>query len=123
MQSVVTVFRYLLLAVCCLLWSCHGDPSAPASKSVYYQDYMVSSGPLGFKLAREIKPAEAISGQYYWRATYDDEGRITALEAYVPPTCLESRVVFSYEGKSKLPSARETRTVGTCSGAPIAPKK
>ena len=122
MQSTLTIFRKLLVA-CCLLVACSDQSSGPVSRSVYYQDYRVSSGPLGFKLAHEIKPTEALSGQYYWRATYDSAGRIAVLEAYVPPTCLESRVVFAYEGSGTLPTKRETQTVSSCPGAPAAPKK
>lgn len=119
MQSTVTIFRYLFaVACCCMMTNCSKAAPAPVSTSVYYQDFMVSSDALGFRLANIVDPERAAPGQHYWQATYDSEGRISVLEVYVPPRCLQSRTVFAYEGKSKQPSRRDRQAVNACTFPP-----
>lgn len=74
-------------------------PPPPAPSSAYYQDYVVTGQPPGFRLQNQIDPARADPKRFFWRATYDGEGRVVALETYAPPMCLQSQLKLTYAGK------------------------
>jgi hypothetical protein len=96
------------------LLGCSQPPAMPKNTKIYYQNYVKSSNALGFWLRNEIDPSQAKPNQYYWYAAYDAEGRIVVLESLVPPMCIETRQIFSYQGKGTKPIKRELHTVNEC---------
>ena len=94
--------RLACCALASLLAACSepaSPPQAPSPVQAYYQDYVVSDRPPGFKLQNQIEPTRADPKRFYWRATYDREGRIVTLETFAYPMCLQSQLNLSYDGK------------------------
>ena len=86
-----------LLAAC----SEPAPPRGAAGPTVaYFQEYAVSDQPPGFKLQTQIDPKHADPKRFYWRATYDSDGRVTTLETYAHPMCLQSQLKLTYDAKN-----------------------
>jgi len=88
--------------------------SSPAPTIAYYQDFEVSGQPPGFRLQNQIEPARADPKRFFWRATYDNQGRVVRLETYTPPMCLQSRLNLTYEGKGPAPAKRQRLPAANC---------
>jgi hypothetical protein len=100
-----------LLAAC----SEPAPPRPPPAPSVaFYQEYVVTEQAPGFKLQKQIDPARADPKRFFWRATYDDEGRIVRLETYAPPMCLQSQLNLTYAGKEMAPAKRQRLPANDC---------
>ena len=89
---------YCILAS--LLAAC-SDPAAspkapPPAAQAYFQDYVVHDKAPGFRLENQIEPTRADPKRFYWRATYDREGRIVMLETFAYPMCLQSQLTLTY---------------------------
>jgi hypothetical protein len=93
----------------------------PAPTAAYYQDYVVTGQPPGFKLLNQIDPARADPKRFFWRATYDGDGRIVTLETYAHPMCLQSQLRLTYagkgEGKDGAPVKRQRVPASDCKPA------
>jgi hypothetical protein len=108
--------------VCCILTSllagCSDSgttPPKPAPESsAYFQDYVVAAEPPGFRLEKQIEPARADPKRFYWRATYDREGRIVRLETFAYPMCLQSQLNLTYAGKQAAPATRQRLSASDC---------
>jgi len=100
-----------------LLAAC-SDPAAPprpaGESSAYFQDYVVSAEPPGFRLDRQIEPTRADPKRFYWRATYDREGRIVRLETFAYPMCLQSQLNLTYVDKQNVPAKRQRLSANDC---------
>jgi len=113
---------------CCLLASLLAACSEPAPPKpapptqVYYQDYVVFDGPPGFKLAQPIEPAKADPKRFFWRATYDGEGRVVALETFAHPMCLQSQLNLTY-AKDSVPVKRQRVPASDCKPGRTAPAR
>ena len=113
------------LASCILasaLAACSEPAPAPAPKpappaQAYFQDYVVSDKPPGFRLANQIEHTRADPKRFFWRATYDSEGRIVALETFAYPMCLQSQLTLSYSGKDLVPVRRQRQPANDCKPA------
>jgi len=81
---------------------------------VYYQDYVVSEKAPGFQLKNQIEQTRADPKRFYWRATYDNEGRVVMLETFAYPMCLQSQLTLVYAGKEKSPSKRQRLPASDC---------
>ena len=89
---------------CCILASvlaACSDPEAapkapPAAAQAYFQDYVVHDKAPGFRLENQIEPTRADPKRFFWRATYDREGRIVTLETFAYPMCLQSQLTLTY---------------------------
>src|SRR5690348_8905108 len=106
---------------CCILASllaaCSepGVPGKPAPESsAYFQDYVVSAEPPGFRLDKQIEPAHADPKRFYWRATYDRAGRIVRLETFAYPMCLQSQLNLTYAEKGAAPVKRQRYAAADC---------
>ena len=55
--------------------------------------------------------------RFFWRATYDSEGRIVALETFAYPMCLQSQLTLSYSGKDLVPVKRQRQPANDCKPA------
>ena len=66
-------------------------PKPPPPPQAYFQDYMVSEQEQaqGFTLQNQIEPTRADPKRFFWRATYDGEGRVVTLETFAYPMCLQ----------------------------------
>jgi hypothetical protein len=93
-------------------------PKTPPPTQAYYQDYVVSERPPGFKLENQIEPSRADPKRFYWRATYDREGRIVTLETFAHPMCLQSQLNLTYAGKAtgkeQAPAKRQRHPASDC---------
>ena len=105
----------------CILASCLAACSEPASPpktpppaQAYYQDYVVTERPPGFRLENQIEPTRADPKRFYWRATYDREGRIVTLETFAYPMCLQSQLNLTYAGKEPAPAKRQRQPASDC---------
>jgi hypothetical protein len=110
-----------LLAAC----SESGSPprSAPPAQA-YFQDYVVLQGPPGFRLENQIEPSRADPKRFFWRATYDRDGRIVTLETFAHPMCLQSQLNLTYAGKAtgkeQAPAKRQRLPASDCKpGRPL----
>jgi hypothetical protein len=74
-------------------------PKAPPAVQAYFQDYVVHDKAPGFQLQNQIEPTRADPKRFFWRATYDREGRIVTLETFAYPMCLQSQLTLTYPGK------------------------
>ena len=106
---------------CCILASLLAacSDSTPSAKSVapsvaYFQDYVLSADPPGFRLQNQIEPARADPKRFYWRATYDREGRIVTLETFAYPTCLQSQLNLTYVDQQTVPAKRQRVAASEC---------
>jgi hypothetical protein len=107
---------------CCILISllaaCSdsaSSPKAPAAESAsYFQDYVVSAQPPGFRLEKQIEPARADPKRFFWRATYDRQGRIVLLETYAYPMCLQSQLKLTYADQAAAPAKRQRYAASDC---------
>jgi hypothetical protein len=88
--------------------------SPPAATIAYYQDYEVSGQPPGFRLQNQIEPARADPKRFFWRATYDSQGRVVRLETYTPPMCLQSQLNLTYAGRELAPAKRQRHPARNC---------
>ena len=103
-----------LLAAC----SEPAPPKPPPAPSVaYYQEYVVTEQAPGFKLQKQIDPARADPKRFFWRATYDPEGRIVALDTFAYPMCLQSQLSLTYAGKEVVPAKRQRVPANDCKPA------
>jgi soluble lytic murein transglycosylase-like protein len=108
--------------VCCILASllaaCSDAGTTPAKpapeSSAYFQDYVVAAEPPGFRLEKQIEPARADPKRFYWRATYDREGRIVRLETFAYPMCLQSQLNLTYAEKQAAPAKRQRLSASNC---------
>src|SRR5688572_6600814 len=99
-----------LLAAC----SEPAPPKPPPAPTVaFYQEYVVSEQPPGFRLQKRIDPARADPKRFFWRATYDREGRIVALETFAYPMCLQSQLNLTY-AKDGVPVKRQRVPASDC---------
>ena len=105
----------------CVLASCLAacsdpapPPNAPPPAQAYFQDYVVSERPPGFTLRNQIEPTRADPKRFFWRATYDSQGRVVRLETYTPPMCLQSRLNLTYEGRGPAPAKRQRLPAANC---------
>jgi hypothetical protein len=118
MRLACCISASLLLAAC-------SEPSPPrpppAPSTAYYQDYVVTGQPPGFKLQNQIDPMRADPKRFFWRATYDGDGRIVALDTYAPPMCLQSQLKLTYAvkqaGKEPAPVKRQRLPAKDCKPA------
>ena len=112
------------LAFCILasLLAACSDPAAPPraapATQAYFQDYVVAEGSPGFRLQNQIEPSRADPKRFFWRATYDREGRIVALETFAYPMCLQSRLNLTYADRQTAPAKRERLAADDCKLAP-----
>ena len=88
--------------------------SSPAPTIAYYQDFEVSGQPPGFRLQNQIEPARADPKRFFWRATYDSQGRVVRLETYTPPMCLQSKLNLFYTEKNHSPARRQRIPASDC---------
>jgi len=109
---------------CCILASALAACSEPAPPpkpappaQAYFQDYVVSERPPGFRLENQIDPARADPKRFFWRATYDRDGRIVALETFAHPMCLQSQLNLTYAGKEAVPAKRQRQPANDCKPA------
>ena len=109
---------------CCILASvlaaCSdpaAPPKAPPPVQAYFQDYVVSERPPGFSLQNQIEPTRADPKRFFWRATYDGEGRVVMLETFAYPMCLQSQLNLSYDGKAPGPAKRQRQPASDCKPA------
>ena len=86
-------------------------PAPPAQ--AYFQDYAVSDKPPGFRLQNQIEHTRADPKRFFWRATYDPEGRIVALETFAYPMCLQSQLNLTY-AKDGVPVKRQRVPASDC---------
>ena len=89
-------------------------PREPAPAQAYFQDYVVSERPPGFQLKNQIEQTRADPKRFYWRATYDREGRIVQLETFAYPMCLQSQLTMTYDGKEPKPAKRQRQPASDC---------
>jgi hypothetical protein len=89
-------------------------PKAPPTVQAYFQDYVVSPDAPGFKLQNQIEPTRADPKRFFWRATYDGEGRIVTLETFAYPMCLQSQLNLAYEGKGQGGAKRQRTPANDC---------
>ena len=103
-----------LLAAC----SEPAPPRPPPAPSVaFYQEYVVTEQPPGFKLQKQIDPTRADPKRFFWRATYDNDGRIVSLETFAYPMCLQSQLSLTYAGKELTPAKRQRLPANDCKPA------
>jgi hypothetical protein len=111
---------------CCILASLLAACSEPASApkpppppaQAYFQDYVVSERPPGFNLQNQIEPTRADPRRFFWRATYDSEGRVVMLETFAYPMCLQSQLNLAYDGRAPAPAKRQRQPASDCKPAP-----
>jgi hypothetical protein len=106
-----------------LLAACSEPASAPKAApamQAYFQDYVVSPDAPGFKLQNQIEPTRADPKRFFWRATYDGDGRIVTLETFAYPMCLQSQLNLAYEGKGPGGAKRQRTPANDCK--PIQPR-
>lgn len=89
-------------------------PKAAPPAQAYYQDYVVTERAPGFRLRNQIEPTRADPKRFYWRATYDGEGRIVTLETFAYPMCLQSQLTLTYAGKEPVPAKRQRQPASDC---------
>ena len=89
-------------------------PRTPLPVQAYYQDYKVTEKAPGFRLDNQIEQTRADPKRFYWRATYDNEGRIVLLETFAYPMCLQSQLTLIYVDKEKSPSKRQRLPASDC---------
>ena len=101
---------------CCILASvlaACSDPEAapkapPAAAQAYFQDYVVHDKAPGFRLENQIEPTRADPKRFFWRATYDREGRIVAAAAHQA----KGRLTFRTDvGRAERPHRRAGRII------------
>jgi hypothetical protein len=92
-------------------------PEAPPTVQAYFQDYVVSPQAPGFKLQNQIEPTRADPKRFFWRATYDSEGRIVTLETFAYPMCLQSQLNLAYDSKGQGPAKRQRTPANDCKPA------
>jgi hypothetical protein len=92
-------------------------PKPPPATQAYFQDYVVSERAPGFRLENQIEPTRADPKRFYWRATYDRDGRIVMLETFAYPMCLQSQLNLSYDGKAPAPAKRQRQPASDCKPA------
>jgi hypothetical protein len=112
--------RLAFCALASLLAACSEPatpPTDPPPVQAYFQDYVVSDRPPGFKLHNQIEPTRADPKRFYWRATYDREGRVVTLETFAYPMCLQSQLTLSYDGKAPAPAKRQRQPAADCKPA------
>jgi hypothetical protein len=102
-----------------LLAACSEPPSPPRQPpavQAYFQDYVVTEKAPGFKLTNQIEQTRADPKRFYWRATYDGNGRIVMLETFAYPACLQSQLSLTYagEGKDSAPAKRQRQPASDC---------
>ena len=102
-----------LLAAC----SEPAPPRPPPAPQAYFQDYAVSDRPPGFKLQNQIEPTRADPKRFFWRATYDGEGRVVTLETFAYPMCLQSQLNLAYDEKAPSPAKRQRLPANDCKPA------
>jgi hypothetical protein len=110
---------------CCILASllaACSEPAAPPKPppppvQAYFQDYVVSPQAPGFTLQNQIEPTRADPKRFFWRATYDRDGRIVTLETFAYPMCLQSQLNLSYDGKAPGPAKRQRQPASDCKPA------
>lgn len=91
---------------------------APAPVQAYYQEHVVTERTPGFRLESQIEPTRADPKRFFWRATYDRDGRIVVLETFAYPMCLQSRLSLTYAGKEPTPAKRQRQPASDCKLAP-----
>src|SRR5262245_19119907 len=89
-------------------------PTETPAQAYYVQDYVVSERPPGFRLENQIEHTRADPKRFYWRATYDKDGRIVRLETFAYPMCLQSQLNLSYDGKAMTPAKRQRQPASDC---------
>jgi hypothetical protein len=106
---------------CCILASLLAACSDPASpprpapeSSAYFQDYVVSPDGPGFRLEKQIEPSRADPKRFFWRATYDRQGRIVRLETFAYPMCLQSQLNLTYADKGTAVLKRQRYSASDC---------
>jgi hypothetical protein len=106
---------FCALASCLAACSDSGSPprAAPTSQA-YYQDYVVLERSPGFRLENQIEPSRADPKRFFWRATYDRDGRIVVLETFAYPMCLQSQLNLTYAGKAPVPAKRQRHAASDC---------
>jgi hypothetical protein len=96
-------------------------PKALPPIQAYFQDYVVSERAPGFRLQNQIEQTRADPKRFYWRATYDREGRVVTLETFAYPACLQSQLNLSYDGKpagkEQMPVKRQRQPASDCKPA------
>ena len=109
---------------CCILASvlaACSDPAPPPTArppvQAYFQDYVVSPQAPGFQLQNQIEPTRADPKRFFWRATYDREGRIVVLETFAYPMCLQSQLNLGYDDKASAPAKRQRSPASDCKPA------
>ena len=123
MRLACCVLASILLAG--ILAAC-SDPAPPPPIArppvqAYFQDYVVSPQAPGFRLQNQIEPTRADPKRFFWRATYDREGRIVVLETFAYPMCLQSQLNLGYDdkagGKEAAPAKRHRLPASDCKPA------
>jgi hypothetical protein len=112
--------RLAFCALASLLAACSEPatpPTDPPPVQAYFQDYVVSDRPPGFKLHNQIEPTRADPKRFYWRATYDREGRVVTLETFAYPMCLQSQLILVYDAKGTAPLKRQRQPAADCKPA------
>lgn len=89
-------------------------PREPPAVQAYYQDFRVVEKAPGFQLLNQIEQTRADPKRFYWRATYDKEGRIVMLETFAYPMCLQSQLTLTYAGKEPKPATRQRQPASDC---------
>src|SRR5262245_44356174 len=108
---------------CCILASLLAACSEPAPpkpeppKQEYLLASVVAEKPPGFRLENRIDHTRADPKRFYWRATYDGEGRVTTLETFAYPMCLQSQLTLTYRDKEVLPAKRQRQPANDCKPA------
>jgi hypothetical protein len=113
--------RLAFCVLASLLAAC-SDPASPPKPApppvqAYYQEYVVSERPPGFRLQNQIEPTRADPKRFFWRATFDPEGRVVVLETFAYPMCLQSQLNLSYDGKTPAPAKRQRQPASDCKPA------
>jgi len=113
--------RLVFCALASFLAACSesgAPPRVSPPTQAYYQDYVVSERPPGFRLENQIEPARADPKRFFWRATYDRDGRIVTLETFAYPMCLQSQLNLTYAGtatgKEQAPAKRQRHPASDC---------
>src|SRR5262245_59180360 len=89
-------------------------PKAQPAVQAYFQAYVVIERAPGFRLDNQIEQTRADPKRFYWRATYDRDGRVVMLETFAYPMCLQSQLSLTYNGKEPAPAKRQRQPASDC---------